>query len=655
GFETAIEVWYSGNSTPAKIDRTDFNHNNQGVVLHACPVFAVTNSSFDIGGYYSPRLNRGLVGVAAELTPMFDLYENSFTSGAGNATGIHLTNSLPQNGFTYKNIFNRLLVGQRFTGYNRIREGYRNYEGARYFCNINTDNQEYDVLVDTARSITLPMAFLPVDLFYYLYMLFTPLGQGVAYHQDPMRYIDENSDYRSCGNQFSDATWNIADYAFMQKYVGSSSGNEAPVRTTPNVGGDYNAVSNSCPSMNSLDPWVILIPDIAGEMPYDIDPSDNSTLEPVYQHFRNSANTMQYVYNQHMDGGNTEALLDAVQGEWKDDVWETRQKLMEQSPFLSEEVLRKIAEQNLLPQALLLEVCLANPDATKNPDFIYFLQYKIKNPMPASMINLIKNKWDEKTLRTVMEEELAAQSFKRDFYCNRMIGNLMHDSTAHPSTLRTLSLSRGTLNDYFLAIESYLQEGNFDGAFNTIYDYTQLNPKLDKVTATEIADYQNYLKWLEELARSGQNIYQLKEDGSAIAALVEYERNSIGRGRVLAHNILCGLYDICLEDMPEKSQAMASGDPKWGTQESTPQMGTVQVFPNPAKEYTSFIWDLGSFDGTAQLSITDQNGRPLLTRPLSGAQGQWIWETASVPSGSYIYSVTANGLQIESGKIVVAK
>jgi hypothetical protein len=123
----------------------------------------------------------------------------------------------------------------------------------------------------------------------------------------------------------------------------------------------------------------------------------------------------------------------------------------------------------------------------------------------------------------------------------------------------------------------------------------------------------------------------------------------------LAHNILCGLYEICIEELPEKSHAMSSGDSKWSTQESAPQMGMVQVFPNPAKEYTSFIWDLGSFDGTAQLSITDQNGRNILTRPLSGAQGQWIWETGNVPSGSYIYRVTANGLQIESGKIVVAK
>ncbi|MDR1345175.1 MAG: T9SS type A sorting domain-containing protein, partial [Bacteroidales bacterium] len=138
--------------------------------------------------------------------------------------------------------------------------------------------------------------------------------------------------------------------------------------------------------------------------------------------------------------------------------------------------------------------------------------------------------------------------------------------------------------------------------------------------------------------------------------LVDYVHTSTGRGRVLAHNILCGLYDICLEELPEKSQAMAYGGAHGGTTSSSaPSAGKVQVFPNPAKEYASFIWDFGSFDGTAQLSITDQSGRPLLTRPLPGAQGQWIWETGSVPSGSYVYSVTANGLQIESGKIVVTK
>jgi hypothetical protein len=39
----------------------------------------------------------------------------------------------------------------------------------------------------------------------------------------------------------------------------------------------------------------------------------------------------------------------------------------------------------------------------------------------------------------------------------------------------------------------------------------------------------------------------------------------------------------------------------------------------------------------------------MLTRPLAGAQGQWIW----IPADSYIYSGTMDGMQIESGKIVV--
>jgi hypothetical protein len=91
------------------------------------------------------------------------------------------------------------------------------------------------------------------------------------------------------------------------------------------------------------------------------------------------------------------------------------------------------------------------------------------------------------------------------------------------------------------------------------------------------------------------------------------------------------------------------------TQTASPSAGMLKVFPNPAREYASFIWDFGSFDGAATLTLSDQSGRQLLTRQLSGAQGQWIWETAAHPAGSYLYSVTLNGVQLESGKIVVVK
>ncbi|MDR1113166.1 MAG: T9SS type A sorting domain-containing protein, partial [Bacteroidales bacterium] len=166
--------------------------------------------------------------------------------------------------------------------------------------------------------------------------------------------------------------------------------------------------------------------------------------------------------------------------------------------------------------------------------------------------------------------------------------------------------------------------------------------------------FRAYINWRNELYLNNKSIYAL--DSTDLDWLITFVSTHTGRGRVLAHNILCGLYDICLEEIFEKSQTVLSGGAYGNAASaSAPSAGSVQVFPNPAKEYASFIWDLGSFDGTAQLSITDQNGRQLLTRPLSGAQGQWIWETGSVPSGSYIYSVTIGSLQIESGKIVVAK
>ncbi|MDR1345820.1 MAG: hypothetical protein LBK03_03860, partial [Bacteroidales bacterium] len=384
GFETAIEAWYTGNTGGTgqlKIDHINFDHNNQGVIIHGYPNFSVTNSDFNIGWgrYLYPRW--GAVGIATESTPIFDLYENSFTGNMYNATGIHIINSRTVNSCSYRNIFNNLTVAQHFTGYNRVLNGTTGpNEGLRYSCNVNTGNREYDILVDTVFSkftaILLPFSL--ADLRFDKHRFSTAFGQGVAYHQ-----AAGNSNALAAGNQFSaGATWHIADYAYAQEYAGSTQASEMPARTV-NIR-TCQANPRTCPSMNSVDIWHehINFENLSiGDIIPDgiINPSDNRTLEPAYHHFRNSTNTLQYLYNQHMNSDNTEALLDAVQGEWKDDVWKMRQELIEKSPFVDEKVLREIAEQNLLPQALLLEICLANPDATKNPDFIYFLQYKIKN------------------------------------------------------------------------------------------------------------------------------------------------------------------------------------------------------------------------------------------------------------------------------------
>jgi len=101
-------------------------------------------------------------------------------------------------------------------------------------------------------------------------------------------------------------------------------------------------------------------------------------------------------------------LIRLIQDVWSEDIWNLRNQLMSKSPYLSQEAIISVAQENLLPPALLLEICIANPDATKDQGFLDLLRYEIPTPLPEYMINLIIASWDERTLRTELEEQLAA-------------------------------------------------------------------------------------------------------------------------------------------------------------------------------------------------------------------------------------------------------
>ena len=108
-----------------------------------------------------------------------------------------------------------------------------------------------------------------------------------------------------------------------------------------------------------------------------------------------------------MDGGSTNILLNQMQQEWSDDANTLRDELLARSPYLSQDVLMEAARGGVLPPAMLLMICLANPDATRRTGFLDFLQYEIPSPLPQYMINLIVASWDDGTARTAMENMLA--------------------------------------------------------------------------------------------------------------------------------------------------------------------------------------------------------------------------------------------------------
>jgi hypothetical protein len=362
---------------------------------------------------------------------------------------------------------------------------------------------------------------------------------------------------------------------------------------------------------------------------------------------------LRYNYNQLIDAGNTPEMLQLIQGEWSDDVWKLRNELIAKSPYLSQDVLLTVAMENLLPPALLLEVCLANPDATKSEEFLDKLRYEIPNPLPEYMINLIKSSWDEKTLRTEMEEELSAFKTYRDEYHNYKTELLLSDTVYNYTNIINHLESRGSYSDYFSLAEIAISQNNFTQADIYLDILENSTEKFTEEEILEIASFREYISIRESIALNNKTIYNL--DSAQIATLEIYAYSNNYRGAVLARNILCALYDICIDDIPAPPRSLRVGSNEGNNHNNIPFIASVKVMPNPASEYAAFIWDMKSFDKSSVLYIYDQNGKIIVTQPIHTQQGEWIWNVKNIPDGVYVYTFKSDQLVLFSGKLIISK
>lgn len=92
------------------------------------------------------------------------------------------------------------------------------------------------------------------------------------------------------------------------------------------------------------------------------------------------------------------------------------------------------------------------------------------------------------------------------------------------------------------------------------------------------------------------------------------------------------------------------------TSESTSLSGYIkQNAPNPANNNTVISYYTPNNTITAQLLITDMNGRVLKTYNASKGEGQVNISNGELPSGTYIYTLYVNSNKIDSKQMVIMK
>ena len=603
-------------------DECVFDSNIIGVKVNGVDNLQITRNTINIGGAYpvAGNINRGVV---IETSSGYRIEENTFTGSSffqPFTYGTYLYNTGPDENEVYKNTFLNLIAANVSWGTNRDVTAPSPYlsTGLQYLCNTQTNN-DYDIVVGTGDGIRTFQGFAPTA---------------------------QNRNYISAENTFSNNGTPESDFYNLSSFNVYPVYNPVNMATyandfTPGKVIQIQGYPNSCPSK------------IGGTSSGRLGSGGrDSLIQQFYVHNREYQN-LSYVYLSLIDGGDSKELKENITYEWSRDAWKMRDNLLAQSPNLSLVALWEAAKTGVLPDAMLMEVLVANIGTCQQEEFFIALVNEIPNPLPQEMVDLLKGAPESPSLRKTLEEKLATHSSMASNAANLIIHDLLRDDSPNMDTLRQWYSNLGGLNAAYLVAETYLEAGDIATAKRLMsglasqYAYAEAYPD----------HYRAYVQMFDLkvlLSESGRNWKDLtKAEIQALEVLADGDK---GKASVQAQNVLRFFYGHTYE-MPLFIPDGTVSQPVENTSNQLLVSPFVEMkaYPNPARDYLTFEYHYPAEEEGVQITIVDITGRVIQQFELSDSSGQLLWDTRGVVQGTYLYTLKSKGKVLKSGKIAIIK
>jgi hypothetical protein len=299
GFGHAIRAT-SGSTTSQllNIHRSNFSDNNYSVYVSGVQNFQCNRNNFTIGNS-AGLVSQSDFAIYSTNSTGYQIEENNIISSdspARDTWGILIDNSGPDNNQVYKNYFtdiNYALVSTRMNRNQTISK----YSGLQFLCNEN-DN--------SAQNI------------HDIYITGKSLSHGISPYQ--------GSHAQSTGNTFSVSPANTTNghirnmtSHFSYYYTGAANSSNPfyPEYISGSLSRQYisSQLANPCLSniISDGQPLTLLQKQLL-----------NAQFDAAEMNYIN----VLYNYNQFIDGGNTNALLEEIQGSWSQEAWTMRNELV---------------------------------------------------------------------------------------------------------------------------------------------------------------------------------------------------------------------------------------------------------------------------------------------------------------------------------------
>lgn len=362
------------------------------------------------------------------------------------------------------------------------------------------------------------------------------------------------------------------------------------------------------------------------------------------------------VLNDLVDGGSTFSLNFDVITSSPPEALQTRNELLEESPYLSDTVMKStIAKEEVLDNAMVRDVLVANPHSAKSDEIINMLENRIV-PMPDYMMEQILAGEDTVSAKEVLEAKKAHVDGEINKIYQRLIRNYKGD-TAKPAiedSLVWLFSYRNTPESYYDLATWYHDKGQYNKS-DSILD---LIPMIFPLTNKQQANHQAYIEIFDltkEISTDTTGVF--KVDSARTIALQNIVSSNNGIPGAWARNILISAGKITYQEpiiLPDTSLKSTKKNKYRGVKQS--QNGSrLKVYPNPANDYFIVDYRLDNTFSQATIIIHDVTGKIVKSYSAPGKRNQVILPTADLVTGLYIITLDIEGIRVDSGKINVIK
>jgi len=307
--------------------------------------------------------------------------------------------------------------------------------------------------------------------------------------------------------------------------------------------------------------------------------------------------------------------------------------------------------QNVMPQAMEMEVLIANPEATQNEGFTNWVLNDAPYPLPEYMVADIIASWDNRTYRTTLESEIGDHHVNMTQALDQMIALCQADTIGeHTDSLVATWHRLPTKAGRYAEALTHVQRNEFTAAgelISTLDDDFKLSTD-DEHEQQRMLDLIAFLQVIHNDGRSDGELTIAEQN--ALEGIID---GVFDRPANWAQNILCFHYGRCAA--PPTGEGSSGHAPILDHKRSTATGNSshVKVYPNPANQYVTLEHHGIGTVKNALWVISDAQGREIKNFPISSPDGQQLWDVRDVASGAYSVELRNASNSVGSATVVI--